>query len=874
MKILFIASVLLVLATLHQPFATTHAQGTAFTYQGRLNDGVKPAAGTYDLRFAIYNTAAGGTAYGMLTNGATALTNGLFTVALDFGSVFDGTSYWLEISVRTNGTGAFTTLSQRQPVMPTPYAVYAGAASNLVGSVTAAQLPASVVTNGPSGANLAGTFTGDGGNLTNLNASALNGLNSTNFWQLGGNTVQSNVDFIGSVNKAPLDLKVNGYRALRLEPTALGAPNIIGGSRFNEAQHSALYGDPYSATVAGGGDYRVPNIVSAPFATVGGGAQNTASGFGSVVAGGGADGSNWGGNTAGGPASVVAGGFRNQVTGSYSTVGGGANNSVSGLFSTIPGGDNNEVAGDYSLAAGYRAKAITHGTFVWGDLQDADFASTANNQFLIQATGGVGIGTNHPHAALQVVGTVLATGFEGTFHGTYGGDFSGNGAGVTNVDAATLGGVPASGYWQLGGNNVGAGQFIGSTNKQPLELRANNLVGWRLLYGMSLAATIPGVSNVVNVVGGSADNLVGSGVIGAVIAGGGGNDGILGNSIYSDFSVIGGGAGNLISSGASGCIIGGGIGNTIHPDAGNDVIIGGGTANQIFSGAYGSIIGCGYSNAIDTNSSYSVLAGGCSNEIQRNSPLSTISGGFNNFIHTNSIASVIGGGNFNIIFPSSTNCIIGGGLSNQVLTNSSFATIPGGLYNQATSHAFAAGSGAWAIHDGSFVWADATNDLVSAHFQSTSTNQFLIRARGGVGINTNNPGGAALNVNGAIVASGTVTANGVLLTSDRNAKENFTAVDPRTMLAKVAALPITEWNYKNNDAGIHHVGPMAQDFQAAFQLSADDRHISVVDEGGVALAAIQGLNQKVEQKEAEITQLKARLEKLEQVISTLTGGAK
>ena len=94
------------------------------------------------------------------------------------------------------------------------------------------------------------------------------------------------------------------------------------------------------------------------------------------------------------------------------------------------------------------------------------------------------------------------------------------------------------------------------------------------------------------------------------------------------------------------------------------------------------------------------------------------------------------------------------------------------------------------------------------------------------------------------------------------------------MLAKVAALPITEWNYKNNDAGIHHIGPMAQDFQAAFQLSADDRHISVVDEGGVALAAIQGLNQKVEQKEAEITQLKARLEKLEQVISTLTGGAK
>ena len=120
---------------------------------------------------------------------------------------------------------------------------------------------------------------------------------------------------------------------------------------------------------------------------------------------------------------------------------------------------------------------------------------------------------------------------------------------------------------------------------------------------------------------------------------------------------------------------------------------------------------------------------------------------------------------------------------------------------------------------------------------------------------------------GAITCSN-VTANGVLLTSDRNAKENFTALDTKILLAKVAAMPVTEWNYKTDSGAVQHIGPMAQDFHAAFGLDgADDRHISVVDEGGVALAAIQGLNQKLEEKDAEIQNLKARLDKLEQLLS-------
>jgi len=116
----------------------------------------------------------------------------------------------------------------------------------------------------------------------------------------------------------------------------------------------------------------------------------------------------------------------------------------------------------------------------------------------------------------------------------------------------------------------------------------------------------------------------------------------------------------------------------------------------------------------------------------------------------------------------------------------------------------------------------------------------------------------------ATYLTGTVYVNGIALASDRDAKENFIPVNSREVLARVAALPVTQWNYKADSRDVQHIGPMAQDFQAAFPLSADDKHISVVDEGGVALAAIQGLNQKVEEKEARIQEQAARIQNLQQ----------
>ena len=96
-------------------------------------------------------------------------------------------------------------------------------------------------------------------------------------------------------------------------------------------------------------------------------------------------------------------------------------------------------------------------------------------------------------------------------------------------------------------------------------------------------------------------------------------------------------------------------------------------------------------------------------------------------------------------------------------------------------------------------------------------------------------------------------------------------------MERVARLPITTWNYRNDEPSLRHIGPVAQDFAAAFAVGADDKHIAALDGNGVALAAIQGLNQKVESGNAalraENAELKARPERLEKLMSAKSGGA-
>jgi hypothetical protein len=144
--------------------AAALAAGSAFTYQGRLGDQGQPAQGTYDLRFTLCDAGTGGNQVGTITAKGVAVTNGLFTLTLDFGSAFNGSPLWLEVEVRTNSAGAFTRLTPRQALTATPYALYALNA----GTVAAEGWPPGLLTNGQTDVNLAGTFTGNGAGLTNI----------------------------------------------------------------------------------------------------------------------------------------------------------------------------------------------------------------------------------------------------------------------------------------------------------------------------------------------------------------------------------------------------------------------------------------------------------------------------------------------------------------------------------------------------------------------------------------------------------------------------------------------------------------------------------------------------------------------------------
>ena len=117
------------------------------------------------------------------------------------------------------------------------------------------------------------------------------------------------------------------------------------------------------------------------------------------------------------------------------------------------------------------------------------------------------------------------------------------------------------------------------------------------------------------------------------------------------------------------------------------------------------------------------------------------------------------------------------------------------------------------------------------------------------------------DLTGDMEVAGEVTADGVLLASDRNAKTDFESLDAADVLRQIAAMDITEWSFKKNTE-VRHIGPMAQDFHAAFGLGPDDTHISPMDMAGVALKAIQQLEQ-------EKADLATRVEALEALVNRL-----
>ena len=866
----------------------------------------------------------------------------------------------------------------------------------------------------------------------------------------------------------------------------------------------------HRGTIAGGSS----NLVSGVGGSIGGGEQNQAtSEFSGVGAG--------QGNLSSRPGSFVGGGTFNTASGDQTTVGGGWLNVARGSFSTVPGGLGNEAFGISSLAAGQFAQALHQGTFVWSDTTGDEFTSTARDQFLIRATGGVGVGADDPKTALDVAGTIRSRtgGFEfpdGTVQTTAAFD----GWSFSSNMLSSASGLPfqikldGQQVLQLGSGGgasflVGAeNQILGSPSGAVVSGGRNNQAGLPgTLFTPDYATISGGLGNTVEGTGTSVGGGIGNRATGdaSVVAGGrdnwsiGESSGILGgrgNQTRGMLSTLGGGGTNSAAGNFS--TIAGGARNTASTTA-IMAAIGGGHSNRVESA--NSVIAGGQNNLIRTRDA--AIGGGRENQIDSVARDSVIAGGANNLVR--GLGGVIGGGADNDSAGQFSS--IAGGWFNQASGN--FSAVPGGLGNEATGFSsLAAGQFALARHSGSFVWNDGRGDS----FGSTGTDQFLIRAGGGVGINTAAPE-AALHVNGsakvnalqigesatagyvlttdangggtwqppvsdarlaaagnaaggpgsgfnadlldgldatqfaradhdhaaeywslqgnagtapdsllgtldnqplrlavngqpalvllpnpvspnllaghaansvAVGRVGTVVAggggetgsnqagadfaavgggagnaaNGMYATvpggygntaagnyslaagnraqalhngamtfadttdadftstannefaaratggvrfvtgqipgtqiftgarlspgsgswsnlSDRDAKENIRPVNTREVLDRVAALPLATWNYRTQESDVRHLGPMAQDFHAAFGLGEDERHISGVDTDGVALAAIQGLNQKLEsevrEKSSEIEQLRQqnaellrRLEALEQ----------
>jgi trimeric autotransporter adhesin len=357
-------------------------------------------------------------------------------------------------------------------------------------------------------------------------------------------------------------------------------------------------------------------------------------------------------------------------------------------------------------------------------------------------------------------------------------------------------------------------------------------------------------------IGGGANNVIvqedagiGSGFANEVT----GSNGYVGAGVYGlasgNGSFVGAGGEEYFDAGASSAA---GTGNIA---GGDDSFVGAGDLNQIAVTGKGSFIGGGdYAYA----ATHATTAG---NQISGTD--SFVGAGDQNVVNGNE--AFIGSGDINTISSAASYATILGGNRNDV--TGEYASILGGFGNSASGAyaivaggdadsaagtlSFAGGYHADAAHNGSFVWSDYSSG--SAMLKDTAVNQFVVRASGGTHVYSNEAA-----TSGVELAPGESTWESL---SDRGAKTGIVPLDDDAVLAKVAALPISRWSYKS-DRGVQHVGPMAQDFYAAFGTGVDDRHITSIDEDGVALAAIKALQSRLASLEARNAAMERRLDAL------------
>lgn len=792
MKLLFVIIIIpFMLSTL---FAQIPEQ---IGYQAVLSnaDGTPITDGSYSLTFRIYADSINGSILWEEDHTNVEVENGVVNIQLGSQNPIDlpfDKPYYLSIQI-----GSDNPLLPRVPLLASPYSLKAKSVQD--SSIVSADFAKGQVVRSIN--NLTDDVIITGG--TNINVNANNGkliISATgsggdtatsggeNSWQLDGNSGTDTSNFVGTLDERALEFRVNNRVALRLEPTSDEAgnfrPNIIAGGIGN-----TIAEDAFSSTVAGGNS----NKINGEFSFIGGGRNNNTSGELSTIGGGFANVtdrvSTVGGgqiNKAQGFSTTVSGGTQNEANGDYTTISGGQGNTAAGNYAFIGGGGHNRAEGNLSIvpggfqayatgyvsfAAGYNARAVHDGAFVWADAGGIPnlFSSTGENQFLIRASGGVGIGTNAPASPLTVAGRIesLSGGFkfpDGTIQTTA----ASSGGDGHSLDAAD--GNPTNALFVDNEGRVG----INTTQPDARLHVVNKGTG----HGMKLYSDLTGI--IVEHAGVDGLFITDAGRHGVQVIKAG-NPSTAHNNTESNAFMVQGAEG-------FGLFVGHADLDGVHvQSAGNDGVDAKSNSAANFGGRF--------VNSATGGSGIYALGG---------------SGGDNDLILGANDASSAG-------------------------DDGRIASDP----NQPSSDLFLTSN------DAVVVELDKDSNGEDADFEVRNSN-------GTVLFDVDDSGNAAL--------LGALTEQ-----SDRNAKTGIIPVNVQAVLNKVANLPISTWTYKSNP-GVRHIGPMAQDFYTAFEVGDDETSISTIDRDGVALSAIQALYQLLIEKENKITELEARLAKIEAAI--------
>lgn len=364
-----------------------------------------------------------------------------------------------------------------------------------------------------------------------------------------------------------------------------------------------------------------------------------------------------------------------------------------------------------------------------------------------------------------------------------------------------MGGGSGSG-WGLSGTTASNGNFIGTTNNIPLLFKVNN----------STVGYIAASDN--NTFLGNNPNYGGNGSYNVGI---GANSKVYGNS-YS--VAIGYGAGVQTNGNTQGNIA---IGNAadVSGSSAYSMAIG---SNSQTQGANAIAMG----RAANVNQPYGIAIGD-GTQAQGNSGVS-----IGKSAYTNSADAIVIGTSAQVQGTS------GIGIGRTVYVSGTTSIAIGDYARAQANNAMAIGANIYNDKANTIMMGNSSN--TSVNFNGASNNSQALM----VGTNSTNG-------NGAYLTKGGVWTNA----SDRNLKEDVTELNSGEILNKVAKLDVTRWKYTGTDE--YHIGPMAQDFYAAFNLGTDDKRISSIDPSGVALVAIQALNTKVEEQERLIQELKAQL---------------